>query len=299
MFFNRIFRERALARRQRQEPLDDLLKVTAPHEWLLVSGLGILVAALLAYGVAGSVERSLSYNAVLVQPGERHAVFAPVSGTVVEVLAETGDTLEPGQAIARVQTAADQRLESASLRLNELLSGYDRQKNDASAEVLQLLLSMTNAGSGEGIGVGGDVVSLTGGEVMRLDLAPGQPVTAGAPVALVRTPASGPREALAFVTAHDASRLDVGMEAQVRVANGNTGEGVFSAQVAALSERPVTPPQWLTALGLDPPENAHLLRVSLPDGGPGPAVSDGSPASLRVVLGNSSIIGLLAPGRLD
>ena len=110
MFFSGIFRERALASRRRQEPLDDLLKVTAPHEWLLVVGLGIIVAALVVFGVVGSIERSLSYDAVLVHPGQRHTVFAPVSGTVVEVLVEAGDTVEPGEAIARVQTTAHQRM---------------------------------------------------------------------------------------------------------------------------------------------------------------------------------------------
>ena len=297
MFFNKIFREEALVRRQRQEPLDDLLKITAPHEWLLVVGLGMMLAALLVYGVIGSVDLSLSYDAVLVHPGERHAVFAPVSGTVVEVLAKSGETVEPGQAIARVQTTADQQMESASLRLNELLRGDDQPANNASTALLRLLLSVTNAGSGGG--VGGEVVSLIGGEVIRLDAMLGQPVTAGSPVALVRTPASGPLEALAFASPHDAAHLAVGMEAQVRIAAANPDEGVFPARVAAISERPVTPPEWLTALGLRPPQGTHLLRVSLSDDGPGPAVADGSPASLRVVWGRSSVVGLLAPGWLD
>jgi len=297
MFFKGIFRERALARRQRQEPLDDLLKITAPHEWLLVVALGMMLAALLVYGVVESVDRSLSYDAVLVHPGERHAVFAPVSGTVVEVLAEAGDIVEPGQAIARVQTTADQQMKSASLRLNELLSGDDQQGNKASTELLRFLLSVTNAGSG--LGVGGEVVSLIGGEVMRLDVMPGRPVTAGSPVALIRTPASGPLEVLAFVPPHDATHLAVGMEAQVRIAAVNPDVGLFPARVAAISERPVTPPEWLTALSLKSPEGTHLLRVSLSDVGPGPAVADGAPASLRVVWGRSSIVGLLAPGRFD
>ncbi len=46
MFINRLFREQALAKRQRQEPLDDRLQVTAPHEWLLVAGLGVMFLAL-------------------------------------------------------------------------------------------------------------------------------------------------------------------------------------------------------------------------------------------------------------
>ena len=122
MFINRLFREQALARRRRQEPLDDRLQVTAPHEWLLVAGLVVMFLALLAYGAVGSVERSLSYDAVVVLPGERHSVTAPVTGTVVEVMAEVGDTVEPGQVIARLRPPVEQQRDSEARRLSGLLA---------------------------------------------------------------------------------------------------------------------------------------------------------------------------------
>ena len=64
MLFNRMFRERALDHRARQEPLDDRLQITAPHEWLIVAGLGLMLLVLITYGVFVRVERTASYDAV-------------------------------------------------------------------------------------------------------------------------------------------------------------------------------------------------------------------------------------------
>jgi hypothetical protein len=257
VFINRLFRERALARRGRQEPLDDRLQVTAPHEWLLVIGLGAMFVALLVYLAVGSVERSLSYDAVVVLPGERFPVAAPAGGTVVETLAGEGDTVEAGQVIARLRPHAPDAA-------------------GAEADV--------------------DVVSVTGGEIMTLDAAPGTPVSAGEPVALVRASSPGPPEALALVSPDDARRIEAGMAAQVGVARRDRASGIHPAEVAAVSERTFTPPAWLEDLGMAAPEPSHLVRVPLAAGGPGQAIADGSAGSLRVVLGRSSLLSLLAPG---
>ncbi len=251
--------------------------------------------ALLAYGAVGSVERSLSYDAVVVLPGERHSVTAPVTGTVVEVMVEVGDTVEPGQAIARVRTHADQQWESATLRLTELLREDEGQEDGASAELLRILLAATSAEAGGGFAVGGDIVSLIGGEVVSISLVTGHPVAAGDLVALVRTDTPGPLEAVALIPTGDAAGLDAGMKARVRVTGGNGDAEVIQAQVASISERTVTPPGWLSELGLRA-ERGHLMRVTLADGPPASAVADGQIGALQVVLGRSSFLSLLAPG---
>ena len=294
MFINRLFREQALARRRRQEPLDDRLQVTAPHEWLLVAGLGVMFLALLVYGAVGSVERSLSYDAVVVLPGERYPVSAPVSGTVVEVLAEVGDTVEPGQVIARVRSPLEQQRDSEARRLlGSLVEELD--PNDEAAAGL-LLLALESAEDAGETTAGVDVVSVTGGEIMTLDLTPGMPVSAGEPVALVRAVDSGPPEALALVPSADAGRIEAGNTAQVSVARGNREAGIYQAEVTAVSERAVEPPEWLAGLGMSAPAGSHLVLVRLEGAGVGDAVADGSMGSLRVVLGRSSFLSLLAPG---
>ena len=163
MFINRLFREQALARRRRQEPLDDRLQVTAPHEWLLVVGLGVMFLALLVYGAVGSVERSLSYDAVVLLPGERYPVSAPASGAVVEVLAEVGDTVEPGQVIARVRPPAEQQPDSDVRRLSRFLAEETGQDEETTADLFLLLLALESAGDLGGTDAGADVVIWTGG----------------------------------------------------------------------------------------------------------------------------------------
>ena len=302
MFINRLFREQALARRRRQEPLDDRLQVTAPHEWLLVAGLGVMILALLVYGAVGSVERSVSYDAVVVLPGDRYPVSAPVSGTVVEVLADVGDIVEPGQAIARVRPPAAQHTDAGARWLSGLLAEQAGPDDEAAADLLLRLLALAGAGDAGGPAAGVDIVSVTGGEIMTLGAAPGMPVSAGEQVALVRDAAPGPPEALALVPASDAWRLEAGMEARVSVARSDRQDGIHPAEVAAVSERAVTPPAWLEGLGVSGPAGSHLVRVPLADYGTPPpeggnrAVADGSIGSLRVVVGRSSFLSLLAPG---
>ena len=296
MFINRLFRERALARRRRQEPLDDLLQVTAPHEWLLVAGLGVILLALLSYGAFGSVERSLSYDAVMVLPGDRHPVSVPVAGTVVEVLADVGDIIEPGQVISRVRPFGEQERNTEARRLYGLLAERTGQDEETAEELLLLLLALTGAEDVGGAEGHVDVVSVTGGEIMMLGLAPGTPVDVGEPAALVRATATGPPEALALVSAEDVGRIEEGVTAQVTVAGGNREATIYPGKVAAVSARAISPPDWLVDLGLSAPAGSHLVRVRLEDTGEGSGVVDGSVGSLRVVLGRSSFLSLLAPG---
>jgi len=51
-----MFRERALQRRARQEPLDDRLQVSAPHEWLIAAGLVLMLLVLVACVAFGGVD---------------------------------------------------------------------------------------------------------------------------------------------------------------------------------------------------------------------------------------------------
>ena len=135
-----------------------------------------------------------------------------------------------------------------------------------------------------------------GGEIMTLDLAPGMPVSAGEPVALVRALDPGPPEALALVPSDDAWRLEAGMAAQVSVARGNREVSIYPAEVSAVSMRAVTPPEWLEGLGISAAAGSHLVRVPLTDNGMEGVIADGSMGSLRVALGRSSFLSLLAPG---
>ena len=116
-----MFREEAFARRGRTESLDGLLRVTAPHMWIVLAGLVLVLAGVLVWLLVGSVERTVAADCALARPGERYEVLSPVSGIVVAVLAGVGDTVEAGAPLARVrQPHLDHQVSVARARLEAL-----------------------------------------------------------------------------------------------------------------------------------------------------------------------------------
>ena len=274
--------------------MDDRLQITAPHEWLIVAGLGLMVLALIAFGVFVRVERTVSYEATLLLPGDRHYLVAPVSGTVVDVLVEATDTVAPDQPIAYVQPSETQYLESALVRFLSALEESGQLPEGSRLELLQELLA---AGPSTEFVPAAVITSRDAGEVMTLDLAAGQMLVAGALVGLVRTEAAGRPEVVTFVSPGDAARLRAGMEAHVSVhSSGVEAERVFQGRVAHVSPSESKPPQWLQDQGLAIPQQAHLMRVSLVGDEADIPISDGADVSLRVVLGRESLAFLLASG---
>ena len=297
MFFNRMFRERALQRRGRQEPLDDLLQVTAPHEWLIVSGLGLMVVALIVYSIFARVERTAFYDAVVVLTGERHDLVAPVNGRVVDVMVEETDTLAEGQPVAYVQANGGRYRQSVVQEFINALEESRQLEEGRRTELLQGLfaaaLSMESAPVAP-------IISPGGGVVVSLDLELGQAVAAGSLVGQIRTEAAGQPEVLAYVSPDDAASLSTGMTAQVNVERQGAGAiEAFQGRVTHVSPVETNPPLWLSGQGMAIPRQPHELRVALTDGRPGLPMTDGAKASLRVVLGHESLASLVVLGRGD
>lgn len=294
MLFNRIFRERALQRLARQEPLDDRLQITAPHEWLIVAGFGLAVLALLAFAVFGRVERTASLEAVLALPGERQFLVAPAQGTVADVFVLVGDTVDPGQTVAHIRPTETQLSEAAIEEIVNVLENSERIDDVTRIELLRALLV---AGSAASPPARIEVKSPIGGKVVALDLAPGQAVQTGASAGLVRTEAGGRPEIVAFVASTDAAGLSAGMAARVSIAvPGASGRKILKARVVEVSPYPVAPPRWLAERALANPQPAHLLRASLVGEVPDSLPADGTAVSLQIVLGRVSLVSLLAPG---
>lgn len=281
MIFRTLFSEDALARRAQREKVDARLQVTAPHEWLLVSGIGIAFLALLAFGAFGQVETSLSVDSVVVQSGERVDVVVDVPGVVAEVFRGIGDTLAEGESIARVRPARGTHSDTGLPDPRKHGEPSGRPAREAGAYPTY------------------DIVAPRGGEVATLAMAAGQRVEATELVARIRAVTGGPPQVLAFVTDEDALRLSPGMPARVRLAV--PGEGrflVLPARIEDVSLRARHLPAWMGELGLDPPRRAHLLRATLTDSDR-QAIPDGTRGTLRIVLGHRSFVSLLFGGDRD
>ena len=83
--FRKEFLEKALASKDQRQQLDHLLRVTAPHERLLLAGIGVLLLALAVWAFFGSITLGLTMEGVLIEPGDRYEVMAAMSGSGVSL----------------------------------------------------------------------------------------------------------------------------------------------------------------------------------------------------------------------
>lgn len=275
----RLFREEAFARRGKTEPLNGLLRVTAPHEWILLVCLGIAMLGFVAWGLFGSIEESVSARCVLAQAGDRFVVNAESSGTVVELLVGVGDRVEAGQPIARLRIPELGREISIARSRVEILESTDAKPPDAldaaRAELIEL----------EALEAAGKFLATPfAGVIAAVSLSLGQAVAAGATVASVRVDAGNELEAIAMVLPENARRLAVGMEAQVlALAQNQEGADALEAEVSYVSAQAVTPPHWLAALGLPALPRGHMVSLTLNER-ISSSMADGYPCEMRIIL---------------
>ncbi|MCY3658101.1 MAG: hypothetical protein OXG36_03660 [Caldilineaceae bacterium] len=274
----RLFREEAFARRGRTEPLDGLLRVTAPHEWVLLTGLAAALLGVVLWGSFGSIERSFSAHCVLVLSGEREPVVSGVSGTVQEVLAGPGDTVAAGQPVARIglyELNNDAAVARARVAALESVAGTDPNTlASARAELRQLELLQAE---------GKFIFSPVAGELATYSVVAGQSVVTGSQIALVRVGTGNEMEAVTLLDAESTRRLDKGMTARITPVFADRKAAIpLKATVAEITVRGPAPPKWLTDFGLPAPAQSHLVRLALQDRSL--HFTNGTPCSLQVVL---------------
>ena len=108
--FHSPFRDKALAASaNRRQDLDHLLRVTAPHERLVLAAVGVILAGLGAWVLFGSIVRDVTLDGFLIEPGTRHEVVAAEPGYLAEFLVEPGDRVEAGAGIARQRVPQPER----------------------------------------------------------------------------------------------------------------------------------------------------------------------------------------------
>ena len=98
-----IFRSVALERLSSPEQLDQLMQVTNTRGWLLLVGVGALLATALVWSVVGSVPERIAGQGILIRSGGVLEVEASGDGRVTDVAVRVGDVVSEGQVVARIQ----------------------------------------------------------------------------------------------------------------------------------------------------------------------------------------------------
>ena len=296
---NRLGLNETAASRRKRHQLDHLLTVTAPHELIVLTGIALLMFALLAWSLFGSVEDGFATDCVLIKPGARHHVVASEVGHLLEYLAAPGDHVEPGTPIAR-QSVPKLAREVAALRerVDLLEQETFRAADSGGALALTLVSARTEALKMEAVrSVREMIVTESGGEVTALNLEPGSHLLAGVPIARIRSEpgaGDGQMHAVARLDSRVAQRLKPGLPASVDVP---MRDGTTSAMPGVLTLVTAGPlPGWLAELLPAGDRAAHRIEVAL-EAAPSPPVADGAACRVAITLGRVSPAALLDPGR--
>lgn len=100
-----IFRKAALGRLSSSEQLDRLLQVTSPRAWIALTGLSLLLAAALLWGIFGRVSTTVEGQGILIRPEGVWSVASPRAGVVLNVLVRVGDQIYKDREVVRLAGA--------------------------------------------------------------------------------------------------------------------------------------------------------------------------------------------------
>ncbi len=288
---NRLYREEAFARRGEREPIDGLLRVTAPHEWAILIGLLVSILALIIWGIFGQIERGISSNCLVIYPGERYTIIAESEGNVAEIMAQVGAMVEVDQPLARLRSSElDRHVRLAQSKVDLLEERSGSEDSDELALARNDLLELMTLQS-----AGQLVISHAAGELMSHQLSLGRALRSGDEVGVVRFHNSGRIRAVTTVSPDDARRIEPGLDARVSVASGiPQTEEILNAEVLSVSDSPVEPPTWLSALGLVRQADGHLVELALHES-PANPLADGVSCSSRIVYERGSLFSVIIP----
>ena len=295
--FNNPFHRVVADSKGEREQLDHLLRIAAPHERIVLACTGMLVLAFSVWAVFGSVERYVIVEGLLIEPGARKDVVSAEPGRLIEFLVAPGESIEPGQPVAR-QSVPELEREAAALRdrVNLLRSELEQAGgNHASLRSLLAtarvaLLQMEAQRSTRAL-----IVSQDQGLITSLFSVPGDYLTPGTAIAQVRDPADHLLQAVLRVDRQMARRLRPGMKATVEyaMADGRTGRSV--GQVNRVTAGPL--PDWLAGLKPAVPRAWSRVDIAFSDPSADFSPPDGTPCRIRIALGRYAPITLLTPDR--
>lgn len=293
--FNSPFRQDALSSRSQRQQLDRLLRVTAPHERVIVGVIAAVLLALAAWVFLGSVDRGVTIDGVLIREGDRTEAVSREPGYLVEFLVGPGDRVGVGDPIARQSvpelerelTALRDRIELLEEESAQVGGGTLRARlEDSHVALLQMEARRTTRES---------IVSPVAGEVTELLSVPGAYLPPDGAVARLREADDPSLQGVLHVAPPIARSIEPGMRAWIEVATPDGTPRRLDGEVAAVSPGPI--PDWLVELLPTATRLAeHRVDVAL-EGTAGLSLPDGTPCRITIILGRYRLASLLHFGR--
>ena len=255
------FLENTTADKNKCQQFDHLLRITAPHERLILVAIGLVSMALVAWVLFSSITRVIITEGFILKPGARHEITVARGGHLMEYLVAPGELVKAGDPIAR-QSVGEVNRQTATLG--------DRM-------VPQVIASQV------------------AGEVMALPASPGKYLLAGTTIAVLREVEDRPHQVVLRVIPRIAHRILPGMPVSIQVMMSDGTARLLSGEVALVSGSPSLP-HWLASLEPAVESSRHRVDVSL-HRAMDISLPDSTPLRAHITLGKHSPAALLGFGQ--
>ena len=279
--------------RDQSEYFDRLLRVSAPHERIVLAGVSLALLAFVVWLFFGGMARTVTVDGILIAPGERHMAASVETGQLLEYLVSPGDHVKAGQEVAR-QSVPELNREASVL--NQRLDLLQTQLGRAGGDALRELLDLTQTASIEIEArrtARQMIVSPDAGEVTAMLSVPGSFLEAGTEVVVIRGDADGPPGAVLRVDQDLAQRLRPGMPASIEMRTPDGGTQRLDGEVAGIAAGRL--PVWLNHLMPAAPNSWHRVEIMLSQV-PAFPVPDGMACRITIELDRGSPASLLLSG---
>jgi HlyD family secretion protein len=97
-----IFRKTSLERLSSPEQLDTIMRVTGAKRWLALAGMFLILAVVVVWGYAGTIDTKVNGSGVIVRAGTVLNVVTAGAGLVTDINVNLGDRVKAGQVLAKV-----------------------------------------------------------------------------------------------------------------------------------------------------------------------------------------------------
>jgi multidrug resistance efflux pump len=102
-----IYRKEALAKVSSPEELDRLMQITSVRAWLILAGIGCVLAIALLWGVFGKLTTTVEGAGTLTLSNPIAVVTAPDWGRISLISVQPNDSVKAGQVIAQIMASTD------------------------------------------------------------------------------------------------------------------------------------------------------------------------------------------------
>lgn len=241
------FRRSSLERLISPEQLDKLMVVVSPKGWIALCSIILLLLASLAWVIWGTIPVQVTAKGILLTQKGIFSIQSPINGTVLSVHTTTGDWVAPHTLIATLTNPnLNSQLKEIDNKLQELSLKVDNPKNTQEEQQKARTELQTVLEQKEGLQVKQEalqIYSQVEGQIIEVDIAPGDFVKAGSLVAWGQFPLKEGETYLCYgyLKIDDGEKVAEGMPSEISLEDIPPEEfGYLLGKVQKISNFPIS-----------------------------------------------------------